>query len=78
MSRRVLRRAATRPAEPQKGSQGTLDPSKRLLAAGWQRESDPHFGPWCWREPETKALYLFRHAVELVKSKDLNAKTPKY
>lgn len=68
MSRRTRPRAATLPQEPQKASPLPSEPSERLLAAGWLHESDPRLGPWCWRQPETRALFRERDALDLLRS----------
>lgn len=38
-----------------------------LVAAGWRLEDALTYGPWCWRQPETRALFRFRDALDLVK-----------
>lgn len=38
-----------------------------LVAAGWRLEDALTYGPWCWRQPETRSLWRMRDALDLLK-----------
>lgn len=42
--------------------------TQSLLEAGWQEIVPLYHKHWCWREPETGALYQLQDALDLLAS----------